>query len=50
MSETGRWDVVVVGAGSSGCAVAARLSENPECKVLLIEGGGTDRSDLCRVP
>lgn len=50
MSTTSHWDYVVVGAGSAGCVVAARLSEDPDCKVLLIEGGGTDRSDLCRVP
>lgn len=34
-----RYDVVVVGAGASGCALAARLSENPERSVLLIEAG-----------
>jgi choline dehydrogenase len=44
------WDVIVVGAGSAGCVIAARLSEDPSRKVLLLEGGGTDRSDLCKVP
>ena len=44
------YDYIVVGAGSAGCVVAARLSEDPSCRVLLLEGGGSDRSDLCRVP
>src|SRR5262245_49163127 len=38
------YDYIVVGAGSGGCTVAARLSEDPACRVLLIEAGGADIS------
>jgi choline dehydrogenase len=43
------FDVIVVGAGSSGCAIAARASENPNCNVLLLEAG-PDYSDLSGLP
>jgi choline dehydrogenase len=44
------FDVVVVGAGSAGSAVAARLSEDPSLRVLLLEAGGRDGTPLFAVP
>ncbi len=46
----GSFDYVVVGAGSAGCAVAARLSEDPEVRVLMLEAGGKDRSPNIKIP
>ncbi len=43
-------DVVVVGAGSAGCVIAARLSEDPSCRVVLLEAGGGDRHFWVHVP
>jgi choline dehydrogenase len=43
-------DYVVVGAGSAGCAVAARLSEDPSVRVVLLEAGGRDWHPWLHVP
>ncbi len=46
----GVFDYVVVGAGSAGCVLAARLSEDASVTVLLVEAGGHDTSPLFTVP
>jgi choline dehydrogenase len=45
-----RSDYVVVGAGAAGCVVAARLADNPDNEVVLIEAGGSDLSPFLRLP
>ena len=43
-------DYIVVGAGSAGCVVAARLSEDPSVRVLVLEAGGSDARFWIHVP
>ena len=45
-----RFDYVVVGAGSAGCVIANRLSEDASVRVLLLEAGGKDRSLYIHMP
>jgi choline dehydrogenase len=43
-------DYVIVGAGSAGCVMSARLSEDPATSVTLLEAGGEDRNMWIHIP
>ena len=49
-TRMGEFDYVIVGGGSAGCVLAARLSENPFVRVCLLEAGSVDKSVLIHCP
>ena len=50
LSQAEHYDFIIIGAGTAGCVLAARMSHNPAHRVCLVEAGGSEQHPLIRIP